>query len=215
MATALCSALSLDFFLTQPYLRLTISDKHDVIAFAGLAACGLLAATIGSRRAARMAELQSTRKALDLLHEAIMNSEGSEPLDSRFSRLLAALRATCPISAASIRDDRDTLVAGVDQGRTTGLIPALILSAQTLVPRGAEAVPGNYRLPVEGARSPLIFCNRQVGWLDLWGNREPVTAQARRLLADVAGLLALQMAAAASSPDRGDAGEPGAQAHKR
>ena len=31
VVTALVSALSLDFFLTQPYMRLTIHEKHDVI----------------------------------------------------------------------------------------------------------------------------------------------------------------------------------------
>ena len=30
VVTALVSALSLDFFLTQPYMRLTIHEKHDV-----------------------------------------------------------------------------------------------------------------------------------------------------------------------------------------
>jgi K+-sensing histidine kinase KdpD len=50
VATALVSALSLDFFLTQPYLRLTIEGKHDITAFLGLAACGLVAATLGARR---------------------------------------------------------------------------------------------------------------------------------------------------------------------
>jgi K+-sensing histidine kinase KdpD len=50
LATAVVSALSLDFFLTKPYLRLTIQGKHDITAFLGLAACGLLAATLASRR---------------------------------------------------------------------------------------------------------------------------------------------------------------------
>lgn len=50
LATALVSALSLDFFLTRPYLRLTIAGKHDVAAFLGLAACGLVAAALGRRR---------------------------------------------------------------------------------------------------------------------------------------------------------------------
>ena len=53
VATALCSALSLDFFLTQPYMRLAIADKHDLIAFVGLTVCGLIAAAVGcaARRA--------------------------------------------------------------------------------------------------------------------------------------------------------------------
>ena len=43
-------ALSLDFFLTRPYLRLAIEDKHDVIAFAGLAVCGLIVASLARDR---------------------------------------------------------------------------------------------------------------------------------------------------------------------
>ncbi len=49
-ATAISAALSLDFFLTQPYLRLAIQDKHDVIAFVSLMVCGLVVATLGSKR---------------------------------------------------------------------------------------------------------------------------------------------------------------------
>lgn len=51
VATAVASALSLDFFLTRPYFRLAIEDKHDVIAFLGLGACGIVASAVGHRRA--------------------------------------------------------------------------------------------------------------------------------------------------------------------
>src|SRR5262245_15642899 len=54
-STALASALSLDFFLTRPYLRLTIQNKHDVVAFVGLLACGLVAAALASSRRRRAA----------------------------------------------------------------------------------------------------------------------------------------------------------------
>jgi K+-sensing histidine kinase KdpD len=50
VAAAACSALSLNFFLTRPYLSLRIHDRDDVIAFAGLLACGLVAAALGARR---------------------------------------------------------------------------------------------------------------------------------------------------------------------
>src|SRR4029450_2438335 len=50
LLTAVTAALSLNFFLTEPYLRLTIHSRDDVIAFAGLGACGLLAAALGSDR---------------------------------------------------------------------------------------------------------------------------------------------------------------------
>jgi K+-sensing histidine kinase KdpD len=50
LATAVASALSLDFFLTQPYLHLEIADKHDLIATLGMAGCGLLVASFASSR---------------------------------------------------------------------------------------------------------------------------------------------------------------------
>src|SRR5215470_16923721 len=50
LVTALVSAISLNFFLTEPYLRLTISKPDDVVAFFALAVCGLVAAAFGRRR---------------------------------------------------------------------------------------------------------------------------------------------------------------------
>jgi hypothetical protein len=51
VTTAVASALSLDFFLTRPYFQLAIEDKHDVIAFLGLGACGIIASAMGHHRA--------------------------------------------------------------------------------------------------------------------------------------------------------------------
>ncbi len=56
----MASTLSLDFFLTQPYLRLEIEGKHDIIAFVGLAGCGLLAAALASRAATGRARRTGT-----------------------------------------------------------------------------------------------------------------------------------------------------------
>jgi hypothetical protein len=67
LATALVSALSLDFFLTRPYMRLAIHDKNDLVAFLGLAACGLLAAFLGSPRRER----DAARKRLLLVDRAL------------------------------------------------------------------------------------------------------------------------------------------------
>ena len=50
LVTAVVSAMSLNFFLTEPYLTLTISKSDDVIAFLALTACGLIAAAFGTRR---------------------------------------------------------------------------------------------------------------------------------------------------------------------
>src|SRR5712692_7915201 len=50
LATAVMSAMSLNFFLTEPYLTLAISKPDDVVAFFALAGCGLIAAAFGRRR---------------------------------------------------------------------------------------------------------------------------------------------------------------------
>lgn len=50
VATALSSTLFQDFFLTKPYLHLSFGDKHDVMTFLGLCACGIVAAALGERR---------------------------------------------------------------------------------------------------------------------------------------------------------------------
>ena len=196
LATALCSALSLDFFLTQPYLRLTIADKHDIIAFFGLAACGLLAASFGSQRGLRTERLRSAWMQLDLFHTAIAEMKGTERFEFRLARLLDAVRDACPVSAAVVRDLHDTVVAASEHGLATSRLPSHVLSSQTLLPREAEADEAQRRdlpLPSEGARLPLVAGNRQVGWLDFWGNGTPANALSRRTIADVAHLIAIQM----------------------
>ena len=50
---ALVSTLSLDFFMTKPYLMLDPVGKHDVTTFVGLFACGFVAAALGTRRIRR------------------------------------------------------------------------------------------------------------------------------------------------------------------
>jgi len=50
LATAVASSLSLNFFLTKPYLNLMIHGKDDVIAFLGLATCGFVVSAFARRR---------------------------------------------------------------------------------------------------------------------------------------------------------------------
>ena len=64
LATAVVSAMSLNFFLTRPYLSLTIEHPDDIVAFLALAGSGLIAAAFGRRRA-RTAEV-ATRTRADL-----------------------------------------------------------------------------------------------------------------------------------------------------
>ena len=63
-------------------LRLSIADKHDVIAFVGLMVCGLIAAR-GSTRARQIAALKVTRTHRGLLNSALEQLEPGVPVGPR------------------------------------------------------------------------------------------------------------------------------------
>jgi K+-sensing histidine kinase KdpD len=189
VATALCSALSLDFFLTQPYMRLSIEDKHDVIAFVGMTVCGLIAAAVGSQRGERVAALRESRAHLGLVHAGLEQLEKGVPADLGLKRVLDAARGVLPLAAAVVRDSRGNLLAATE--RAQGMpVPSRSLEPDALAGHGAAEL-GRLPLPEEGARVPLLAGGRQVGWLDVWGTGKPASAQARRTLAGVVRLLAV------------------------
>jgi K+-sensing histidine kinase KdpD len=195
VATALCSALSLDFFLTKPYLQLTIVDKHDIIAFFGLGACGLIAAALGSQRGERNAALSASRRELLLLHAAISGLESSAPFASRLGAVLDAAAEACPIAAAVVRDEQNQVLTVIGEERVASGIPAEILAANTLLPRGILEDDRPHEIPISGARLPLTVGSRQLGWLDLWGNGVAASPQSRRSLGDAARVLAYLLTA--------------------
>jgi K+-sensing histidine kinase KdpD len=187
LVTAVVAALSLNFFLTKPYLRLTIHGRDDIIAFVGLAACGLLAAALGSSRSRRARELESTRGHLELLHASLGQLEAAGPVEPSLGRMLNALRKTLPVAAAVVRDEHNHVLAASDQ------------AAGRPVPHGALTAAD---LPADGARLPLVAANRQVGWLDVWGDGSGAEADSRNVLADVGRLIAVRIAAASLPPAR-------------
>ena len=139
VATALCSALSLDFFLTEPYLRLSIADKHDVIAFVGLMVCGLSVAALGSTRARQIADLKVTRKHRELLNSALGELTGPGPVEAQLTRILNAARAVLPLAAVAVRDGGGQVVAGT-AGAQSRSAPDLILQPDLLLPGTPRAV---------------------------------------------------------------------------
>lgn len=97
-ATAVASALSLDFFLTVPYMRLSIDSKHDVIACLGLAGCGILAASLAAGRRVLPSRPRPSGRQLDALEQAaaVLEREGSGATRAAAGsvlRVVAELRA--------------------------------------------------------------------------------------------------------------------------
>ncbi len=98
IATAVASALSLDFFLTEPYLRLAIDNKHDLIACVGLAGCGILAASLATDRRMLPARKGPSALQLERLEAAAAGldrdgSPASREAASSVLRVVAELRA--------------------------------------------------------------------------------------------------------------------------
>ena len=201
LLTAVSSALSLNFFLTRPYLRLTIYHQEDVIAFVGLAGCGLVAAAFRAQRSRSLAALGTLRKQLDLLHATVIDTNGDGPtaLEPRLAKLLHEFREVLPIAAATLRDRRGYLLASAGPEDTGRALPDTILEPDVLLP--AADPPGRLprtglALPAEGGRIPVTFGSHRLGWLDVWGNGVPAGVETRRVLSDLARLLAVRLAVA-------------------
>jgi K+-sensing histidine kinase KdpD len=196
VATALTSALSLDFFLTQPYLTLEIADKHDLIAFVGLAVCGLVVAGLGARRGERRADLREMRRHRDLLRAALAELDAREALDYRVKTVLDACRSVLPLSAMVLRDGGNQVVA-TSPSPIARAVPETVLRQDDpllLDVSDRDQHPNVLPLSPEGARLALTVADRQVGWLDVWGGRAPASAEGRRTLSDVARVLAAMLA---------------------
>jgi K+-sensing histidine kinase KdpD len=183
LATAVSSALSLNFFLTRPYLTLAIHGRDDLIAFLGLAGCGLLAAALAAARADRIAALAGARKHRELFHTALSALDPAVPVEPQVSQSLRAMREAVPLAAAVVRDEHDRVIASSSPADGMRPVPAGVLRPDSL----AEA----------GARVPLLAGTRQVGWLDVWGRGAPADVETNRALFDLARLLALQLTSAA------------------
>jgi hypothetical protein len=191
LCTALASALSLNFFLTKPYLRLTIHDRQDVIAFAGLTAVGLVAAAFGSRRGRGAAALAETRRHLALLSAAAqrLNEAASE---SDLDAVLDLCRSGWSLSAVVVRDGRG-YVAAASSGAHGSDVPIRVLEIGSLTAA----------IPADGARIRLVTGGNPVGWLDLWGDGGSESADSRQTVATLARLVAMRLAIERGSPKVG------------
>jgi len=197
VATALCSALSLDFFLTAPYMELAIADKHDIIAFVGLATCGLIAAALGARRGERIAAQTGMRKRQDLIQSTLRGWNSEAPIEPQLAKVLIATREVFPLGGAVVRDERNAVVASSAPADRLRPVPMSVLAPDTLLPLGTSGRELQHRmlpLPIKEGRLALGAGGRPLGWLDLWGNGAHASADSRQALSDVARLVATLLA---------------------
>jgi len=192
LVTALIAAMSLNFFLTEPYLTLTISKTDDVIAFFALAACGLIAAAFGRRRERLSEAVGRADRELAILNRLVERARSGRPLDGQ----LQDLRTEFDLGGLVLREASGRVLAAAPSDAGSRPTPRLALSSDTLFavddvsPRiGAKGL----RLPEGGGRLTLQTARGAVS-LDLWeGNDQGFGQDESRTLAMAASILGLGM----------------------
>ena len=147
VATALASALSLDFFLTKPYLSLRIQENHDLIAFTGLAVCGLVAASLGSPQ--RIAALREARSHGQLVHQTLGALEEGGPVETVLAHQLERARQILPVRALVLRDPSGRVVASAPHRAGLEPIPPHVVETDTLLSGGRPS-------PCSAGRRPFL-----------------------------------------------------------
>jgi hypothetical protein len=192
LVTALVSAMSLNFFLTEPYLTLAITKTDDVVAFFALAACGLIAAAFGSRRERLSEAANRADRELLILTRLLERARGGRSP----AALLQDLRTDFGLGGLVLRDGQGRVLATTPDTASALPTPRLALTADTLFAPGDETVrfgSKGMRLPEAGGRLTLQTARGPIT-LDLWeGNEEGFTGDESRTLAIAASILGLGM----------------------
>jgi len=192
LVTAVVSAMSLNFFLTEPYLTLTISKPDDVIAFLALAACGLIAAAFGTRRERWSAVADRAGKELAVLSRLVEQLRDGIPLDE----VLGGLKGSFGLGALVLRDPQGRVLGAAPIGSGSSLIADAELDSDTLFAREEARHrfgPRGLRLPEAGGRLRLQT-DRGFLSLELWeGDGQGLSLDEGRTLAIAASILALEV----------------------
>ncbi len=192
LVTALVSGMSLNFFLTEPYLSLTIEKRDDVIAFFALLACGLIAAWFGKRRA-RVSEVASRGQTeLDVLKKVLDHVTAGVPPDE----ILGDLQTSFRLGALVLRDADGRILGAAPVGAPPPVTPTMQLTPETLFPSDA----GRLRYGARGLRLPdgggrlVLGAGRDAVSLELWeGDPHGFALDESRTLAIAASILGLHL----------------------
>ncbi len=192
LVTALVSAMSLNFFLTELYLTLTITKFDDVVAFFALAACGLIAAAFGRRRERLSEVARRADRELAILSRLVDRARSGRSIEGQ----LADLRDDFGLGGLVLREGGGRVLAAVPEAATSRPAPRSRLTPDTLFAVEDETVrfgAKGMRLPDGGGRLTLQSHLGSVT-LDLWeGDEQGFGRDESRTLAIAASILGLGM----------------------
>jgi two-component system sensor histidine kinase KdpD len=189
LAAAVVSAMSLNFFLTRPYLSLAIERGDDLVAFLGLAACGLIAAGFGARRARIAETADRTRWALAVLARTAERLAAGAPWDE----VLEVVRRGLDLGGLALRRPDERLIAAAPLAAAARPVPPTQLDHRGLIGSDARMHRlgrAGFRVPERGARLPVR--GREPLLLDVWeGSPDGLGLEQRDALAIAAVMIAL------------------------
>lgn len=192
LVTAVVSAISLNFFLTEPYLDLTISKSDDLVAFFAMAACGLIAAAFGRRREHWSDLAGRAGGELAILKGLTEKLAHGAPL----GEVLGDLKESFGLDAIVLRDEDERILAATPAGRAPGPIPDTRLSPDTLLPSDDARLrfgTRGLRLPAGGGRLSLGGADGRVS-VDVWeGDPQGFGALEARALTIAASIIAREL----------------------
>ena len=197
LVTALVAAMSLNFFLTEPYLTLTINKTEDVIAFVALAVCGLIAAAFGGRRERWSAAAGRAHAYQDALARLVAHLDQGDPLGVA----LEDLRQAFALGRIVVRDPDSRVRAAAPAEaepppRAEGVLtPGTLSPVEDSVQKWGRR---GFRLPAGGGRLPLPTASGTMA-LELWeGSPDGLSLEARRALWLAAAVLRRELTAIAA-----------------
>jgi Domain of unknown function (DUF4118) len=191
LATAVVSALSLNFFLTEPYLTLTINRPDDLVAFVALAVSGLVAAAFGRRRARSSELLGRARQDLEALGRVAESLATGAPLETALEDLRRAFR----LGGVVVRHADERLMAAAPSSAAARSAPAVALEPRTLLGDEWRHRLGRhgFRLPEGGGRLRLVG-DPDPFWLDVWeGDEEGFSVDEHHALGVAIAMLRLAL----------------------
>jgi hypothetical protein len=164
VVTAVVSAMSLNFFLTAPYLTLRIDKTDDLIAFVAMLLSGVLAATFGLRRARWAARAARSRAHLEALHALAQELDAGAPLPG----ILDRLRRAFPVGRLVVRDANERPIAVSPADSTVPPPPSVHFGrlSHAFAVMGPRFGARGLRLPATGGRVSLASIPPLS--LDLW-----------------------------------------------